>query len=139
MLLRQIFDPHLAQYAYLIGCQRTGEAIVIDPERDVERYRQIAEDNDLAAWSAVAETHIAHAYDFVSGARALLVETCGAHWLYLSAEGGARLAVRVGSRGLTNASRCCETATTSTSGTFVSMFSTRRAIRRSTFAFWSPT
>ena len=84
MLLRQIFDPHLAQYAYLIGCQRTGEAIVIDPQRDVERYRQIAEENDLRL-SAVAETHI-HA-DFVSGARAL-VETYGAQG-YLSAEGGA--------------------------------------------------
>ncbi len=83
MLLRQIFDPHLAQYAYLIGCQRTGEAIVIDPERDVERYRQIAEENDLQL-VAVAETHI-HA-DFVSGARAL-VETHGAHG-YLSAGGG---------------------------------------------------
>ena len=83
MFLRQVFDPHLAQYAYLIGCQRTGEAIVIDPERDVERYRQLAAENDLAI-SAVAETHI-HA-DFVSGARAL-VETHGARG-YLSAEGG---------------------------------------------------
>ena len=31
MLFRQIDDPKLAQYAYLIGCQRTGEAIVFDP------------------------------------------------------------------------------------------------------------
>ena len=31
MFFRQVFDPSLAQYAYLIGCQRTGEAIVIDP------------------------------------------------------------------------------------------------------------
>ena len=29
MLFRQYFDPKLAQYAYLVGCQRTGEAIVI--------------------------------------------------------------------------------------------------------------
>lgn len=36
MFLRQFFDPHLAQYAYLIGCQRTGEAIMIDPLRDVD-------------------------------------------------------------------------------------------------------
>ncbi len=34
MFFRQIFDPNLAQYAYLIGCQRTREAVVIDPERD---------------------------------------------------------------------------------------------------------
>ena len=83
MFLRQVFDPNLAQYAYLIGCQRTGEAIVIDPERDVERYRRLAAENDLRI-SAVAETHI-HA-DFVSGAR-VLVETHGARG-YLSAEGG---------------------------------------------------
>ena len=38
MFLRQITDPALAQNAYLIGCQRTGEAIVIDPERDIDRY-----------------------------------------------------------------------------------------------------
>ncbi|HVK39152.1 MAG TPA: MBL fold metallo-hydrolase, partial [Candidatus Kapabacteria bacterium] len=42
MLFRQIYDSTLAQAAYLIGCQRTGEALVIDPERDVERYVEIA-------------------------------------------------------------------------------------------------
>ena len=68
MFLRQISDPHLAQYAYLIGCQRTGEAIVIDPERDIDRYRDLAAQEGLRL-TAVAETHI-HA-DFVSGAREL--------------------------------------------------------------------
>ena len=38
MFLRRIYDEGLAQAAYLIGCQRSGEAIVIDPERDVDRY-----------------------------------------------------------------------------------------------------
>jgi hypothetical protein len=38
MFLRQIFDEKLAQYAYIIGCQQTGEAIVIDPERDIDRF-----------------------------------------------------------------------------------------------------
>jgi len=32
MFIRQIVDEKLAQNAYLIGCQRTGDAIVIDPE-----------------------------------------------------------------------------------------------------------
>ncbi|RYD37760.1 MAG: hypothetical protein EOP86_02655 [Verrucomicrobiaceae bacterium] len=36
MFLRQITDSALAQNAYLIGCQRTGEAIIIDPERDID-------------------------------------------------------------------------------------------------------
>lgn len=66
MLFRQILDPKLAQYAYLIGCQQTGEAILFDPERDVDRYVSIAEDEALRI-VAVAETHI-HA-DFLSGAR----------------------------------------------------------------------
>ncbi len=30
MFLKQISDPALAQYSYLIGRQRTGEAIVAD-------------------------------------------------------------------------------------------------------------
>lgn len=83
MFLRQITDPSLAQNAYLIGCQRTGEAIIIDPERDVDRYLKIAADNDLRI-TAVADTHI-HA-DYLSGARELM-EHHGAI-AYLSAEGG---------------------------------------------------
>ncbi len=66
MLFRQIFDEKLAQYAYLIGCQETGEALLVDPERDIDRYLDIAEDEGLEI-VGVAETHI-HA-DFLSGAR----------------------------------------------------------------------
>ncbi len=43
MLFRQIWDAKLAQYAYLIGCQKTGEAIIIDPERDIDQYLQLPE------------------------------------------------------------------------------------------------
>jgi hydroxyacylglutathione hydrolase len=83
MFLRQIIDPSLAQNAYLIGCQRTGEAIVVDPERDLDRYFQVAAANGLRL-TAVAETHI-HA-DYLSGARELVEH----HGLtaYLSEEGG---------------------------------------------------
>jgi len=83
MLLRQIFDPYLAQYAYLIGCQRSGEALIIDPERDIDRYQRLAIENGLRI-TAVAETHI-HA-DFVSGGQEF-AENPDIH-LYLSAEGG---------------------------------------------------
>lgn len=83
MLLRQIFDPRLAQYTYLIGCQATGEALVVDPERDIDRYIQAAEAEGLTL-TAVAETHI-HA-DFLSGAREL-AERLGVR-VYVSAEGG---------------------------------------------------
>jgi hydroxyacylglutathione hydrolase len=83
MFLRQITDPSLAQNAYLIGCQRTGEAILIDPERDLDRYFQVAADNDLRI-TAVAETHI-HA-DYLSGARELVERHGATAWL--SEEGG---------------------------------------------------
>lgn len=83
MFLRMIYDEKLAQGAYLIGCQRSGQAIVIDPERDVDRYIRAAAANGLRI-VAVAETHI-HA-DFVSGAREL-AEQVGAK-VYVSDEGG---------------------------------------------------
>ncbi len=82
MLFRQIFDPSLAQYAYLIGCQKTKEALVIDPERDIDRYVDAAAREGLRV-TAVAETHI-HA-DFLSGARAFAEQGAA---VYLSAEGG---------------------------------------------------
>jgi hydroxyacylglutathione hydrolase len=83
MFFRQIRDPKLSQYAYLVGCQRTGEAVIIDPQRDVDRYLAVAEQEGLDLIAA-AETHI-HA-DFLSGAREL-AEAHGVK-LYLSAEGG---------------------------------------------------
>jgi hydroxyacylglutathione hydrolase len=85
MLFRQIADDKLAQYAYLIGCQQTGEAILVDPERDVDRYLEIAGREGLTV-TAVAETHI-HA-DFLSGARELAARVPGLR-LYLSDEGDA--------------------------------------------------
>ena len=47
MFLRMIYDDSLAQAAYLIGCQATGEAIIFDPERDVDRYIELAQAHDL--------------------------------------------------------------------------------------------
>ncbi len=87
MLLRMVYDDKLAQAAYLIGCQRSGEAIVIDPERDVDRYLELAAREGLRI-TAVAETHI-HA-DFLSGARELaerLGGGGGGATRYLSDEG----------------------------------------------------
>jgi hydroxyacylglutathione hydrolase len=83
MLFRLIYDDLLAQAAYLIGCQRTGEAIVIDPERDIDRYLALAAAHKLRI-TAVTETHI-HA-DFLSGTRQL-AEATGAK-VYLSGAGG---------------------------------------------------
>jgi hydroxyacylglutathione hydrolase len=83
MFMRMMYDDKLAQAAYIIGCQKTGEAIVIDPERDVDRYIALAKDNGLRL-VATAETHI-HA-DFLSGSRELAEQT-GAT-VYVSGEGG---------------------------------------------------
>ncbi|GIV95797.1 MAG: MBL fold hydrolase [Herpetosiphonaceae bacterium] len=68
MLLRAVFCHELAQISYLIGCQATGEALVVDPNRDVEQYIEIARREGLRI-TAVTETHI-HA-DYVSGVREL--------------------------------------------------------------------
>ena len=82
MFMRMVYDEKLAQAAYVIGCQRTGEAIVIDPERDVDRYINLCHEHGMQL-VATAETHI-HA-DFLSGARELAV-THGKR-VYLSDEG----------------------------------------------------
>lgn len=84
MLFRMLYDDKLAQASYLIGCQRTGEALIIDPERDVERYIKAAAQEGMRL-AAITETHI-HA-DFLSGCREL-AEATGAK-LYLSDEGDA--------------------------------------------------
>jgi hydroxyacylglutathione hydrolase len=84
MFFRMIYDDKLAQAAYLIGCQRTGEAIVIDPQRDVDRYLKLAEAEKLRI-VAVTETHI-HA-DYLSGTREV-AERTGAK-VYVSDEGDA--------------------------------------------------
>lgn len=83
MLFRMIYDDDLAQASYLVGCQRTGEAIVFDPERDVDRYLELAREQGLKI-VAVAETHI-HA-DFLSGVRELADRTGAV--AYVSGEGG---------------------------------------------------
>lgn len=84
MILKRFYDEKLAQASYLVGCAATGEALVIDPLRDVEGYIRTAEEEELRI-THVTETHI-HA-DFVSGVRELANRT-GAT-LYLSNEGGA--------------------------------------------------
>ena len=83
MLLERIYDEDLAQASYVIGCQAEGEAIVIDPRRDIAIYRDIAEKNGMRI-VAVTETHI-HA-DYLSGTRELAAAT-GAT-VYVSDEGG---------------------------------------------------
>jgi hydroxyacylglutathione hydrolase len=82
MLLKRFYDPKLAQASYLIGCSASGEALVVDPNRDIDPYFQAANEEGLRI-AHVTETHI-HA-DFVSGARELAHRSGGR--LYLSGAG----------------------------------------------------
>ncbi|MFM7508811.1 MAG: MBL fold metallo-hydrolase, partial [Actinomycetota bacterium] len=63
-----IFEQHyldcLSQASYLIGDERTGRAVVVDPRRDIADYLASAEEHGLSI-ELVIETHF-HA-DFLSG------------------------------------------------------------------------
>ncbi|MCH8275010.1 MAG: MBL fold metallo-hydrolase [Armatimonadetes bacterium] len=82
MIIKRFYEDRLAQASYLIGCPRSGQALLIDPNRDVERYRRYATSEGLRI-THVTETHI-HA-DFLSGTREVAHRT-GAK-MYLSIEG----------------------------------------------------
>ena len=83
MFFQHVYDKSLAQASYFIGCQAKGEAIVIDAQRDIDVYLEIARQNNMKI-THLTETHI-HA-DFLCGSRELAAVT-GAQ-LYLSDEGG---------------------------------------------------
>jgi len=92
MILRNFYNDSLSQASYLVGCAATGQAIVIDPSRDIQPYLTMADSQGLTI-TAVTETHI-HA-DYLSGSRELAAKTgatlylsdCGdADWKYAFAK-----------------------------------------------------
>jgi hydroxyacylglutathione hydrolase len=83
MFFQRFYDDTLAQTSYLIGCAATGEALVVDPNRDAAQYVRAAGAEGLRI-THVTETHI-HA-DFLSGTRELAHLTGAV--MYLSDEGG---------------------------------------------------
>jgi hydroxyacylglutathione hydrolase len=82
MIFRRFYHDRLAQASYLVACEATRQAIVIDPLRDPEPYLEAAALDDVRI-AYVTETHL-HA-DFLSGAEALAARAAAA--LLLSAEG----------------------------------------------------
>jgi hydroxyacylglutathione hydrolase len=84
MFVKRFYEPSIAQASYLIGCQKAGEAVMVDANRDVDQYIEAAAQEGLRI-TQVTETHI-HA-DYVSGSRELAQRT-GAS-LCLSDEGDA--------------------------------------------------
>ena len=83
MIFKRFYDENLAQASYLIACEQTRDAIVVDPNTDIGLYTRAAGAERLRI-AHVTETHI-HA-DFLSGAREL-AQAAGAA-LHLSGEGG---------------------------------------------------
>ncbi|QDG53793.1 MBL fold metallo-hydrolase [Persicimonas caeni] len=81
MFFKRIYDEGLAQASYLIACASTGEAVVVDPTRDIDIYLDEAREQGFEIVGAL-ETHI-HA-DFLSGARELAKSVGGK--LYVSGE-----------------------------------------------------
>jgi len=84
MIFRRLYHDRLAQASYLIACEATRQAIVIDPFRDPAPYLEAAALEDVRI-ELVTETHV-HA-DFLSGAEQL-ARRLGAE-LWLSGEGDA--------------------------------------------------
>jgi len=82
MIFERFYHEGLAHASYVVGCPATGEAIVIDPNRDLDQYLAYAAKEDVRI-VGIAETHI-HA-DYLSGSLEL-AERTGAT-LYLSDEG----------------------------------------------------
>jgi glyoxylase-like metal-dependent hydrolase (beta-lactamase superfamily II)/rhodanese-related sulfurtransferase len=64
MIFKQHYLDCLSQASYLIGDETTGQAVVVDPRRDIEEYLNEADGHGLRI-ERVIETHI-HA-DFLSG------------------------------------------------------------------------
>ena len=64
MFFRQYYLECLSHASYLVGDTRTGRAVVVDPQRDVDAYLADAAEHGLTIVQ-VLETHF-HA-DFLSG------------------------------------------------------------------------
>lgn len=82
MLLRYFYDEKLAHASYMIGCQQKGEAVIVDPMRNITPYIEVANKENMKIVGAL-ETHI-HA-DFVAGSRELADRFSAT--MYISDEG----------------------------------------------------
>lgn len=71
LLIEPFVDEDLGNSAYLVASRAAGTAVLIDPLRDVDRYRAAAEGQGLRL-THVLDTHL-HA-DFVTGARELAAQ-----------------------------------------------------------------
>ncbi|MFW6058680.1 MAG: MBL fold metallo-hydrolase [Phycisphaeraceae bacterium] len=85
MFFHQRFVPGLSIMSYLVGDEKSGQAAVIDPTRDVDEYLRIADEHGLTI-AHILETHV-HA-DFVSGSVELKQRLNGEPTIHCSGLGG---------------------------------------------------
>jgi hydroxyacylglutathione hydrolase len=69
--IQPFVDESLGNSSYLVGSRETKTAVLIDPLRDVDRYRHAAEQQGVQI-KHVLDTHIHN--DFISGARELAAQ-----------------------------------------------------------------
>ena len=68
MIFERFEVENLSHYSYAVGCPAAKELVIVDPERNVDRYLEFARHHRMTI-THVLETHI-HA-DFASGTREL--------------------------------------------------------------------
>lgn len=89
MFTQQFFVEGLACASYLVGCESKSAAAVVDPDRDVRKYIEAAEERGVTI-THIIETHL-HA-DHVSGNTELAVRTGAA--IYIHESSGAEFSHR---------------------------------------------
>ena len=87
MFFRQFKVDGLGCYSYLIGCPKDGVACVVDPERHVSKYLEIAQENGLQI-KDVFDTHL-HA-DHITGSQELAAKTGAIVHVHPGVEAGYR-------------------------------------------------
>jgi len=85
VFFRQFKVEGLGCYSYLIGCPSEGNACVVDPERHVARYLDVAQENGLQI-TDVFDTHL-HA-DHITGSQELTAQTGAAVHVHPGVEAG---------------------------------------------------
>ncbi len=48
MLLKYFYDPKLAQASYMVGCPKSGEALIVDPNREIDQCLKLPNKKALA-------------------------------------------------------------------------------------------
>src|SRR5437588_13105231 len=83
MYFKQFLHDEAGCASYFVASRQSREAVVVDPQYDVEPYRDLAEERGYTI-TDVVDTHL-HA-DHVSGNRKLAQATAARLWLHESAD-----------------------------------------------------